>query len=160
MRSLTATRVKTVAAAALLAAGLLGLCWSLMLITRPARRTEPLALVALTIIPAPTETPMIPTPLPATPATASDLPSAPGAGVLYVGAYVQISGTGGEGLRIRQGPGLSYEQRYLGMEAEVFKIVGGPQEADGYTWWQLVAPYDDTISGWAVSNYLDAVDAP
>jgi|APSaa5957512622_1039677.scaffolds.fasta_scaffold35381_2 hypothetical protein len=128
-------------------------------LTRPAQTPTGLVTAILTVIPAPTETPTPPAPA-NTPTPQDDVPQSPGAGVLYVGAYVQVAGTGGDGLRIRSGPGLSYDQQYLGLESEVFEIIAGPQDADGYTWWHLSAPYDANINGWAVSNYLEVVDEP
>jgi hypothetical protein len=81
-------------------------------------------------------------------------------GVIAVGAYVQITGTGGDGLRLRTDPGLNSEVRLLGAEAEVFQVNEGPQEADGYTWWYLVGPYDSSRRGWAVANFLAIVQNP
>ncbi len=42
----------------------------------------------------------------------------------------------------------------LGTEAEVFKVEDGPMEADGYTWWYLVGPFDPDRKGWGVADYL------
>lgn len=81
-------------------------------------------------------------------------------GNISVGAYVQIAGTGGDGLRLRAAPGLSGEVLFLGLEAEVFEVQDGPKEADGYTWWYLVAPFDESRTGWAVSGYLSVVQNP
>jgi hypothetical protein len=77
-----------------------------------------------------------------------------------IGAFVEITGTGGDGLRLRAEPGLDSDVRMLGGEAEVFQIRDGPREADGYTWWYLVALIDETRNGWAVSNYLAVVQNP
>jgi hypothetical protein len=112
----------------------------------------------LTMIPAPTSTPLI------TPTTTPDpllvgTPTIP-ANVIAVGGYVQITGTGGDGLRLRSAPGLTSEQLFLGEESEVFQVRDGPQEANGYTWWYLVAPYDESRSGWAAANFLLVVPPP
>jgi hypothetical protein len=48
----------------------------------------------------------------------------------------------------------------LGVEAEVFQVRDGPRDVDGYVWWFLVAPTDETRGGWAVSNYLAVVQNP
>lgn len=111
----------------------------------------------LTMIPAPTHTPsapIIPTndPLIATPTLAAD--------TIGANAYVQISGTEGEGLRIRSTAGLNGETVFRGEEAEVFVVKDGPQTVDGYTWWYLVAPYDDTRAGWAAADFLAVVPSP
>jgi len=44
------------------------------------------------------------------------------------------------------------------MDDEVFLVVGGPVEADGYTWWQLRAPYDQTRTGWSAQDFLDLIE--
>jgi hypothetical protein len=74
--------------------------------------------------------------------------------------YVQITGTGGDGLRLRSGPGLNGAQLFLGYDAEVYQIVDGPIEADGHTWWKLTAPYDATRTGWAVQDFLTVIPSP
>jgi len=76
------------------------------------------------------------------------------------GVYVQISGTGSDGLKLRAGPGKDYSAHFIGMDAEVFLINDGPVITDGYTWWHLVAPYDQTRNGWAVSEFLQLVATP
>jgi hypothetical protein len=119
----------------------------------PPQNNQPGAI--LTVIPAqiPTRTPTagIETPTP-TPPVAVD--------GIYVGGYVQISGTDGQGLRLRAGPGTTFDPRFLGMDAEVFMVKDGPKEADGFTWWFLEAPYDPERSGWAASDYLTVVANP
>lgn len=68
--------------------------------------------------------------------------------------YVQITGTEGDGLRLRNAPGVSSSPLFLGLEAEVFQIVNGPEEADGMVWWLLVSPTDENRKGWASASYL------
>ena len=109
----------------------------------------------LTMIPAPTST----SSAPATPTIDPFAPSPTPAG-LAVGSYVQISGTEGQGLRIRSKPGLNGEFVFLGYDSEVFVVQDGPQTVDGYTWWYLVAPYDNTRAGWAASDFLTFIPAP
>ncbi len=109
----------------------------------------------LTVIPAPTATsgatptptldPFAPTPMPTG---------------IAIGSYVQISGTSGEGLRMRAQPGLGGNPEFLGFDSEVFIVEDGPREADGYVWWYLVAPYDDARAGWAAANFLTFIPAP
>jgi hypothetical protein len=48
----------------------------------------------------------------------------------------------------------------VGIEAEVFQVKDGPKEADGYTWWFLVALYDETLNGWAVGDFLQVIQNP
>jgi hypothetical protein len=79
---------------------------------------------------------------------------------IAVGAYAQITGTGGEGLRIRSQPGLIGEPVFLGFDTEVFIVEDGPRELDGYVWWYLVAPYDEGRAGWAAADFLTFIPAP
>jgi len=79
---------------------------------------------------------------------------------IATGNYVQITGTNGEGLRIRSEPGLTGEPVFLGYDSEVFIVQDGPRDADGYVWWYLVAPYDETRAGWAAADFLSYVPAP
>jgi hypothetical protein len=133
--------------------GLLVLAFKPVNLTQEAQPTA-----GLTIIPANTPT------APAITEPAGTPSAVPGSsnpeGGIKIGVYVQISGTGGEGLRLRSGPGVKYDPLFLGMEAEVYQVKGGPKDADGYTWWYLVAPYDQNRKGWAASKYLTIVDAP
>jgi hypothetical protein len=109
----------------------------------------------ITIIPAPTLTPTSASEILQTP-TAGSGTSISGDGIA-LGMYVQIKGTEGDGLRLRESPGTTSKPLFIGMEAEVFKVTEGPKDADGYTWWYLVAPYDESRNGWAASKYLAIV---
>jgi hypothetical protein len=146
--------------------GALGIAGCLIVITLasigwtkpdPARRFG-FAPADLTVIPAPTSTPNVtptftPDPLIAgTPTLAPD--------EIGLGGYVQIAGTEGEGLRLRADPGLNGAPVFLGFDEEVFQVREGPQEADGYTWWYLVAPYDEARAGWAAADFLGAIPSP
>ncbi|MDI6768776.1 MAG: hypothetical protein QMD04_03785 [Anaerolineales bacterium] len=118
---------------------------------------------ALTLIPAPTSTPryVAPTPTPPLPAASSFVVTpTPLPGTFTVGVYVQISGTEGQGLRLRAKPGLNSPPLFLGHDSEAFLVTDGPQQADGHTWWYLTAPYDQTRSGWAVQDYLSVIPSP
>ncbi len=119
----------------------------------PAANATPI----VTIIPAPTLTPspvpptMVPSP---TPTTIFFLPE----GVIGVGAYVQVSGTDGAGLRMRSEPGLASQVNFTAMDSEVFLVIDGPVEVDGYTWWHLEAPYDQTRNGWSAGDFLTTIE--
>lgn len=141
----------------LLAVAALGLLW----LTRTKQVPAGGPPAALTVIPAATVTPTTapPTPTLALEPTDPNLPLPP-PGDVSLDAYVEITGTGGDGLRLRSEPGLDGDVRMLGEEAEVFIVREGPQEVDGYTWWYLVGPVDETRRGWAVSNYLMVVQNP
>jgi hypothetical protein len=80
--------------------------------------------------------------------------------MIGVGSSVQISGTEGSGLNIRENPGVATQVLFVALESEVFEVVEGPVEQDGLTWWRLITPMDAARSGWAASNYLTLVSNP
>jgi hypothetical protein len=138
------------------------LCGSLVyiLLMRPAasRSNMAAATSALTIIPAPSSTPR-PLPPTLTPLPPTPLPSStPAQGQVAIGVYVQPS-TGGQGLRVHTGPGLS-APFFSAFDSEVFLVTKGPQQADGYTWWYLTASYDATRAGWAAQDFLTVIPSP
>lgn len=145
----------------LIAGALLGATLLLAWVARPPSTGSAQATPIMIVIPAPSATPLAvgggPTD---TPAITPQIPPAPPAGTLAKGAYVQISGTGGDGVRVRAESGLQSNTLFIALESEVFQIDDGPVQADGYTWWHLVAPFDATHKGWAVSNYLSVVQKP
>jgi len=109
----------------------------------------------VTVIPAPTGT----SGAPPTP-TIDPFATATSPAGVAIGNYVQITGTEGQGLRIRAQPGLGGEFQFLAYDAEVFVIQDGPREVDGYVWWYLVAPYDETRVGWAAADFLTYIPEP
>lgn len=120
----------------------------------PVPRT--IAVPEVTMLPAPTMTPRVidptrtPTP---TPTSIFFLPE----GVIGVGIYVQVTGTGSSGLRMRGEPGLSSTVNFSAMDSEVFLVIDGPVTEDGYTWWHLEAPYDRNRNGWSASDFLTPI---
>jgi hypothetical protein len=118
---------------------------------------------AMTIIANPTATPtqVLPTatPMPTSTLAPTPLPT-PEPGNLAIGAYVEIKGTGQDGLRLRMEPGLASKVRFIGQESEVFRVEDGLVDLDGYSWWYLVAPFDESRNGWAVSNFLVIIQNP
>lgn len=115
---------------------------------------------ALTLIPGPTSTAQPPSPVPAPTSTVTPtlIPLQPNE--MGVGSYVQIVGTEGTGLNIRDNPGLTTNIEFLGYDSEVFIVRDGPMEADGFTWWYLVTPVDESRAGWAAADYLSVVANP
>lgn len=147
-------------AAVFLAILLLLITLLLINLTRPAPAPVGLVTAAVTVIPAPTQTLVPATPTEIAPTLPADVPAGPPEGAFQIGAYVSVSGTGGDGLRLRSAPGLDAQPRYLGLEGEIFRIEDGPRQADGYTWWLLVTPTDANRQGWAVANYLALAQNP
>ncbi|GAB4504386.1 MAG: hypothetical protein Fur0043_13800 [Anaerolineales bacterium] len=151
--------LRVVIGAVVIAGLLLLLTLALLGWMRPASRLDlGFAPAQLTVIPAPSSTPNLAV-------TASLDPLLAGTPTLKpdeigVGGYVQIAGTEGEGLRLRASPGLTGAPVFLGYDDEVFEVRDGPQDADGYTWWYLVAPYDETRAGWAAADFLSPIPSP
>lgn len=146
------------ASAILLALALFGTIVFMLWYSRPAVESAVPVTAVLNVLSAPTATPLPPTPTSTPPATPT-IP-APPSGEIAIGGYVQITGTGGNGLRLRSAAGLEQPMRLLGAEDEIFLVLDGPQELDGYEWWYLEGPYDASRSGWAVANYLEAIQGP
>jgi hypothetical protein len=127
--------------------------------SRPPRAPDGAVTAALTVIPSlsgtntPSASEILLTDIPVASATLE--PDQMGQG-----AFVQVSGTEGDGLRLRQGPGLNYEMQFLGLDGELFQVMDGPVEADGYSWWFVVGSYDETRQGWAVTDFLELVPKP
>ena len=138
--------------ALLLIVSTIGLLW----LSRPVPAPGGAATAVLNVIRVPTSTPIpfVSTediePLP-TQTVQSD-----SSGEVRIGSTVRVIGTSGAGLRFRQQPGLSQGVRFLAKEEEEFVVKDGPQQIDGYTWWYLVNPEDETRWGWAVTDYLEA----
>jgi len=136
-------------------AGLLALLGIIFkLLERPAGSIpDPTAIVV--VIPAPTQTPL---PLPTIePSLTPTLTPVSGGGI-QIGGYVQITGTGGDGLRLRSAAGTSNVVRFVAAESEVFQVKDGPVEADGMVWWYLITPYDANRTGWASAKYLNSIE--
>ncbi len=146
--------------AAVVVAGLLfllGYVLILMVNGKNASNLPPNPAQALTIIPAYTETPIVTAPT----SMATPTPDAPvllPSGVIGIGAYVKVGRTEGAGLRMRAEASTNAEVRFMAMDDEVFRVIGGPIQANNYTWWQMEALYDKNRSGWSVDSFLDVVD--
>ncbi len=121
---------------------------------------KPPSTAILVIIPAASATATVPINDGQLPPDGEQTPSSPSGGEIVMDAYVQVFGTGGDGLRMRDNPGLEGKVLLVAAESEVFKVVEGPVEMDGYRWWRLEGPFDATRQGWVVGNYLEIVQNP
>jgi hypothetical protein len=83
-------------------------------------------------------------------ATPGDDATPPPAGSLGAGASAVVAGTG-ECLNIRAGAGLSNDAIACVPDGTAMTILGGPTQADGFTWWQVETPQG---TGWAAADYL------
>ncbi|MCK4740849.1 MAG: hypothetical protein KAS80_01050 [Anaerolineales bacterium] len=128
--------------------------------TRQARAVVSPATPILVLITAPTASITIPPPTetvePADTPTPTLSPEADGS--LSQGRLVEVYGTEGDSLRLRDNTGLDSKIVFLAVESEVFELREGPVEKDGYEWWFLVNPYNLEKTGWAVSIYLRTID--
>lgn len=101
-------------------------------------------------------TPALTSTLPKPTATRPPVPtSTVPASQLAAGQMVRISGTDGEGLRVRTGPGLDYVTLEIWEEGTELQVLEGPQVADGFVWWRLEMA-DGTI-GWLPDEWLQIV---
>jgi hypothetical protein len=127
---------------------IVGAVW---LFTKPATSPEgpnPTAIVWTT-----TPTPM-PTLFP-TPTTAA---AAIATGEIRIGVRINVSGTGNIGLSIRAEAGVNAERVSVAQEGERLLVVGGPRQADNYTWWFVRDELDPTREGWAAQDFMIPVD--
>lgn len=99
----------------------------------------PTAAVVATAVPEPAATPE---PLPA-PAVS-----------FQEGDAVSVGDTGGAGMRLRTGPGLNYITAEILPDGVRLTVVGGPEEADGITWWRLET--EEGNVGWGAQDVLGA----
>jgi uncharacterized protein YgiM (DUF1202 family) len=97
--------------------------------------------ISPTLPPRPTITPTPkPTPTPTVPTK------------ITVGGYVKVVGAEADQLSYRSGPGLNYARLALIKDGTILKVLEGPEEADGYTWWRLQDK--DGFIGWAAEDWL------
>ena len=142
---------------AALAGGAIGLCGVIGLVvwiglngpSQAAGVARPTAIV-VTVTPSP----VVPTPTP----TQASTPLATPEGI-YVGGYVQVSGTEGDALRLRSDPGLQTTTLGTAPEGTRLQVLDGPRDADNITWWRLLDPVDGG-EGWAAQLYLVPSGAP
>ena len=133
--------------------------WSYIIVFRPAAVQQPTVTpVLLVITPERTSTTALDAPITDTPIPLQTptFPPPPAGSLIKIGSYIQVVNTGG-GLRLRYEPNLESDVNYLALDYEVFVVQKGPREADGMTWWFLVAQADDKRNGWGASNYLQVV---
>ena len=134
----------------------LGLLFVIVSLTRVSRSEQNPELVITVIVPA-TSTPLVHSTTSEGGEIEDDTTTKPDLGASEVyseGDLVEVYGTEEQGLSLRNTPGLSSVVGEYGLESEVFEVQGGPIDIDGYTWWYLVNPYDNTKQGWGVGRYL------
>lgn len=68
--------------------------------------------------------------------------------VIAVGSSVVVVGEGG--VNVRSGPSRSDGVVAVANQGDRFTVIGGPEEADGLTFWELRS--EDGVSGWAAEG--------
>jgi hypothetical protein len=91
-----------------------------------------------------------PTPTIVLPIESTAVPTAPT--LIELGVTVVVQGTLGAGLNLREQPSTYSKIVSNAPEGTALTVTDGPNEADGYVWWQVQAP-DGTI-GWGAANWL------
>lgn len=141
-----------------LAIALIAAAWTFVLFT-PMPVSPHQSLPLFTVYPAPTLTEIPPTAtwtpeISPTPSIPTVIP-----GSIANGILVEVLGTGGDGLNLRDAPNTSGKILFRVFEHEVFRVVDGPQTSNGYTWWLIQGAIDVTRQGWAVENFLHPTGA-
>lgn len=150
-----------VIASVVIAFVLLAMTFMVGMLIPSAQEAGGLPTAVMKIIPGPTSTKFAPTPTTTrVPSVTPNMPPSPMPGMIGVGSYVQIFGTEGSGLNIRESAGLSTGVNFLAYDSEVFEVRDGPVVVDDITWWFIVTPVDEARNGWAAANYLTIVNEP
>ncbi|HEX8228784.1 MAG TPA: hypothetical protein VF826_05655 [Chloroflexia bacterium] len=79
-----------------------------------------------------------------------------------IGKDVWIQVTSAEGLVVRSAP-TRQGTRITGLpRGSKALVVGGPETADGFTWWQITRfnPQNPDLTGWSVENFMQPTTAP
>lgn len=77
---------------------------------------------------------------------------------IKVGETVQVDGVDDQQLNVRDTYSIGGSSvLFRADEGTLFTIVAGPQQADGFTWWQIQDPTNPNRIGWAVANFLQVV---
>ena len=128
--------------------------------TRGSTNAAPQPAPAITVINLPTASPSpdVPTHTPVPTSTHTPVPPPNIEEGIQIGVLVEVTGTEGDGVRLREEPSLQAKIKFLGLENEVFEVREGPREVDNYEWWFLSNPYNREKEGWAVANYLRIAD--
>lgn len=116
---------------------------------------EDIIVIAPTATRAPTRTPLptfTPTPVP------TPTPTPPG--IIVIGGFIEVFDAGAQGLSFRAGPGLQEERLRFLPDGMVMRVVDGPLDNDGLTWWKLQNPSDSNDVGWSAANYLRPTNPP
>ena len=97
--------------------------------------------------------PANPTPEPVPEESAPEAPADPNAPVaLGIGSQAKVSGTGGFGVNMREGSGVTFAIVETVLDDTILEIIEGPVDGDGYTWWRV--RIEDGREGWTVQDFM------
>lgn len=104
--------------------------------------------------PRPTAVVQTTTPSPVPTSAPTRTPESVEPGNIGVGSRVSVVNTGNAGLSIREEASTAGERVDVAQEGDTLLVVGGPEEAEGYTWWFLRDELNSAREGWAVEDFL------
>ena len=110
-----------------------------------------------TLFPSSTPSDVLPTPLaPAESVVQTPLVSPTSRPELGVGTKARVVGVGAGVLNVRDGAGTGYRVVTALRENAVLDVIGGPQDANNYPWWQVRNDAGET--GWVAGEWLQVAD--
>jgi hypothetical protein len=75
---------------------------------------------------------------------------------ITIGATVVVEGVDADQLNVRDAAGVQGTSILFRVnEGTLFTIIGGPMQADNFTWWQIQDVLNPANTGWAVANFLN-----
>lgn len=78
--------------------------------------------------------------------------------IIAIGKTIIVIDVGAQQLNVRDRAGVNGTTIvFRAPEQSQFVIAEGPVQADGLTWWRIQDPTNATRTGWAASNYLQAL---
>ncbi len=72
--------------------------------------------------------------------------------------YAVVANTDGLGVTVRGGPSIRNVALLVAEEGTSLLILDGPEEGDGFAWWQV--QLQDGTEGWVVEDFLEPAAAP
>ncbi len=74
---------------------------------------------------------------------------------ITIGSTIVVEGVDADQLNVRDAAGVQGTTILFRVdEGTLFTIIGGPMQADNFTWWQIQDVLNPANTGWAVANFL------
>jgi 3D (Asp-Asp-Asp) domain-containing protein len=75
-----------------------------------------------------------------------------------VGPEAWVIGTGGQGLLVREGPGVAFPSVAVLPESTLVRVTDGPRfDREGRAWYRIARADPPALNGWSVGDYLTGV---